>query len=103
MTASRVFVALCIALLVLLAILSVATYVLVLNHRNGEYIIECTTAGPDPPPSTGHPCFDDGQKRTAEAVSQIVDVNGNGIPDVIELAESVGHPLPPRTTTTGAP
>lgn len=42
-----------------------------------DYLVECTTPGPRTPtaedPSTGHPCFDDGQRRTAEVVERIIE------------------------------
>jgi hypothetical protein len=60
-----------------------------------DYLLECTTPGPNPPPNTGHKCFDDGQRRTGEAVAAIVDTNGNGVPDLQELARALGVTLPP--------
>jgi hypothetical protein len=36
--------------------------------RNSEAVTllaDCTTAGPKPPPDTGHACYDESQKRTA--------------------------------------
>lgn len=60
------------------------------NRRNSEYLIECTTPGKNPPPNTGHECFDAGQARTAGAVKAIVDTNKNGVPDVKDLADALG-------------
>lgn len=68
-----------------------------------EYLVDCTTEGPNPPPKTGHDCYDRGIERTTGAILAIVDTNGDGVPDVKQLAESVGHPLPPPTTTVPKP
>lgn len=43
------------------------------NHASNRYLLECTTPGPNPPPNTGHRCFDDGQARLSGAITQIVD------------------------------
>lgn len=34
---------------------------------------ECTSPGPNAPPNTGHACYDRGQARTAEVISQLVE------------------------------
>ena len=71
------------------------------ERESQRIIFDCTTAGSLPPPNTGHKCFDDNQKRTGKAVAAIVDTNGNGVPDMQELAHALGVTLP--TTTTPAP
>jgi hypothetical protein len=52
---------------------------------------ECTTPGPhaatEDDPTTGHECFDEGQERTASAVADIVDANGNGELDSQEILD----------------
>lgn len=52
---------------------------------------ECTTPGDHEPtvedPTTGHKCYDDGQARTAAAVTQIVDANNNGEIDSQEILD----------------
>lgn len=50
---------------------------------------ECTTPGPRTPtaddPRTGNKCFDDGQKRTEEAILAIIDADHNGKIDSVEI------------------
>jgi hypothetical protein len=52
---------------------------------------ECTTPGPRTPtaedPTTGNDCFDEGQARTAVAISQIVDADQNGKVDSQEILD----------------
>lgn len=71
--------------------------------RSRGRIVDCTTAGPRTPtredPSTGHRCYDEGARRTAEAVGKIVDADRNGVPDIEELRRDLGlqpaKPAPP--------
>lgn len=102
---ARLFVVAVVAVVILAGAIPLAIYLLVrvnylaeVNKMNGEYVVECTTPGPEPPPVTGHRCFDDAQRRTAEAIAQIVDANGNGRPDLGELADALGLALAPPTT-----
>lgn len=58
-----------------------------------EKLEECTTPGPRTPtaddPTTGHKCFDDGQARTGEAITKIVDADGNGKLDTQEILAKI--------------
>lgn len=72
------------------------------NRKTNRLLVECTTPGPRTPtaadPTTGHACYDEGQRRTGEAVAAILV----GINSQIEHAlERVG--IPPESTTTTAP
>lgn len=62
-------------------------------ERTRQLIVECVTPGPK------HTCYIEGQKRTGAAVAAIVDTNGNGVPDVQDLANALGVSLPTTTTT----
>lgn len=81
---------------------AVALFLLLLNACEGARsrgrIVDCTTAGPRTPtaddPTTGHRCYDEGVRRTAEAVGRIVDGDGDGVPDMDELRRDLG--LPPN-------
>lgn len=84
-------------------------------HDITRRFIECTTPGDAAavdPDDHVHECFDASQASQAKAVADIVDTNGNGIPDTQELlanqaaaAKARGLDLPypqlePATTTT---
>jgi hypothetical protein len=61
-------------------------------------LIECTTPGPNPPPVTGHPCYDDGVARTSAAITALIC-------DAHALAKApapagVVCPAPSTTSTT---
>lgn len=70
------------------------------NFRLIDEIRDCTTAGPRTPtkdnPRTGHECYDRGQEQTGRAVGQIVDADGDGTPDSVEietLLKEIGQKL----------
>lgn len=37
-----------------------------------EVIADCTVPGPNPPPRTGHRCYDDGLKRQGETLQRLI-------------------------------
>lgn len=43
-----------------------------------DYLVDCTTPGPKTPtpedPTTGHACYDQGNRRTGEAVQMLADL-----------------------------
>lgn len=78
-----------------------------LNHLRGleadaadqrRILLECTTPGPKQPtstdPTTGHGCYDRGDRRLGYAIQAVVDSNGNGIVDTREILEAIGRSHP---------
>lgn len=63
------------------------------NRRNGEILVDCTTPGTLVPtredPRTGHDCYDRGTARSAQAIGQVIDADGDGQVDAIATAEAL--------------
>lgn len=91
------------ALVVLLAVSALLVALLLVagqNRENGRLLVECTTPGTRVPtpddPRTGNPCFDRQQSAAAKFLAQIIDTDGNGVADQIELRCLIqtAHDLP---------
>ncbi len=89
-------------MVVIVSVLAFASTVIVVLFQNRDLnkevadtsrlLVECTTPGPDPvnaEGNTGHKCYDDGQRRTAKAISLIVDADGDGDLDSVEILEAL--------------
>lgn len=59
------------------------------NKETIELLRECTSPGTRAPtkqdPSTGHDCYDRGQRRSAASIAKIIDADGNGKLDTTEI------------------
>jgi hypothetical protein len=90
------------------------------SKSSNGLLVSCTTAGPNPPPDTGHACYDEGRKATGGAIADLrrsIDcvalyaigqrptacVAVDARMDDIRAGGDPFSPTPITTTTTGAP